>query len=336
MSRHELPVRRTIAVANPVGPAAALWGWSQRLGIVVFVAAAAALATVPGSIEVFWNVVVPLLPAVFLISPMIWRNVCPLATINRFTADRFTARLPTAQWLRWAPAAGIALLYSLVPARRFLLNHDAAALATLLAIVGILPVIGGLLFEGKSGFCNGVCPVLPVERLYGQQPLTEVTNARCAPCTRCTDSGCIDLAADKSIAQTFGKSRKSPRWVLTPFGLFVASFPGFVYGYFTAPEGSLSSAPAIYGHVFLWAAVSTTITVVIALALPRHSKQIALVSGAAAASAYYAFATPALARTLGLPPLGASALRGLALVLVAAWLVRGWLRTQRSAPRALA
>lgn len=336
MSRHKLPVRRPIAVANPVGPAAALWGWSQRLGVVLLVVLAAALVGVEGSLDVFWNVVVPLLPVVFLINPMVWRNVCPLATINRFTADRFTARLPTTAWLRWAPAAGIVLLYALVPARRFLLNHDAIALAGLLAVVGVLPVIGGLLFEGKSGFCNGVCPVLPVERLYGQQPMAEVTNARCAPCTRCTDSGCIDLAADKSIAQTFGKSRQSARWLLSPFGLFVASFPGFVFGYFTAPDGPLASAPSVYGHVLLWALIGTTITSVVALALPRQSRQIVLASGMAAAGLYYAYATPPLAETLGLPAAAGSALRVLALVLVAAWFVRGWLRTQRLAPRAVA
>jgi nitrite reductase (NADH) large subunit len=322
----------TIPVANPTGVSAGLWRWAQRAGVVTTAVIVVGLIVVPStSLELFWNVAVPVLPAVFVLNPMVWRNVCPLASFNRFTADRWSRKAPATQWTEWAPVAGIVLLYLLVPARRFLFNADGLALATTIVAVAVLALVMGLAFEGKSGFCNGICPVLSVERLYGQRPFAEVTNARCAPCTRCTGRGCIDLTTEKSVAQTLGKARQSRRWLASSFGLFAASFPGFVFGYFTAANGPLTSAPQVYLHMLMWSGVSAGLTALLVLFWPQQNRRILLGLGAAAVATYYWFAAPTLSSTLGLPSFVGLAARTLGLIVAFAWLVRGWNSTWRTA-----
>jgi hypothetical protein len=34
----------------------------------------------------------------------------------------------------------------------------------------------------KSGWCSSICPLLPVQRLYGQTPFMLVRNSHCAGC----------------------------------------------------------------------------------------------------------------------------------------------------------
>ncbi|MDX1396662.1 MAG: hypothetical protein R3195_19940, partial [Gemmatimonadota bacterium] len=120
-----------------------------------------------------WNVVVPVLPATFLLTPAIWRNACPLATLNEIPSHiGRRGRNPTPLMASGAIAAGA--LFVLVPARRAVLNGSGEALAGLLIALGIAALVLGSYFAARSGFCNGVCPVLPVERLYGQHPLIEV------------------------------------------------------------------------------------------------------------------------------------------------------------------
>ena len=43
----------------------------------------AAVAAPSNTLTLFWGVLVPLLPLVFLVVPGAWRNVCPLAALNQ-------------------------------------------------------------------------------------------------------------------------------------------------------------------------------------------------------------------------------------------------------------
>jgi hypothetical protein len=45
--------------------------------------------------------------------------------------------------------------------------------------------IVGMLFKGKSGWCSSICPLLPVQRIYGQTPFLLVANTHCPPCVGC-------------------------------------------------------------------------------------------------------------------------------------------------------
>ena len=56
-------------------------------------------------------------------------------------------------------------------------------MGAVVALVAVGALVLGLLYDAKAGFCNAMCPVLPVERLYCQSPLIDVPNPRCVPCT---------------------------------------------------------------------------------------------------------------------------------------------------------
>ncbi len=314
----------TIAVYNPTGARKTLWRIAQVGGLIATVVLLLGLMAQPdATLNVLWNVVVPVLPAVFLVNPLLWRNACPLATLNKLTGDRAGTRRLPAQGATWAGALGILLLYVMVPARRVLFNVDGTVLAVTIVAVALLAIVGGVFYSAKAGFCNAICPVLPVERLYGQHPLGDVSNARCYPCSICVGRGCVDLSPTKSIAQTFGQARRSRRWLLTPFGVFAASFPGFVLGYFTTVDGPLSTAGAVYLHIFLWAASSYVVVAALSLLRPGRNQELVTLVAAVAVGSYYWFVSPTVVEAVGLPAGSVTLLRVAALALIAVWLVRG-------------
>ncbi len=272
------------------------------------------------TLHALWNVVIPLLPASFLVSPALWRGVCPIATLNTLSNGVIERRGLTVIWVPVTGTIGVALLALLVPARRFLLNTDGMALAAVILLVAVAAVLLGALYDMKAGFCNSICPVLPVERLYGQAPLATLSNPRCPDCTLCTPRGCIDLSPSKSVAQILGPARRSHAWLFTFFGVFAGSFPGFVLGYFTRQDVPFAAAGSVYGAVGLMAAGSYAITVLAVRALKLEFNLALAILGAAGAGLYYWFAAPAFASALGLASAMAFGLRVVALALVAVWL----------------
>jgi len=298
-------------------------GLAQLLGVGLTVVLLVGLVVSPTvTLHVLWDMVIPLLPAVFLLNPMLWRNVCPLATLNSFTGQRVASRPLDGRALRISWALGIALLLVMVPARRFLFNVDGPALAATIVAVAVLAVAGGLLYARRAGFCNAICPVLPVEKLYGQHPLVRLPSARCAACSLCTPSGCLDIAGDKTLMQTLGPARRSFRWLGTPFGFFSTAFPGFIIGYFTSVNGPLSTAPAVYLHVLAWSAASVVVLGSLLLALRVTARAALPLLGALAFGLYYWFGAPPLARAYGGGEMAGLVLRIAAGSLLVVWLIR--------------
>jgi hypothetical protein len=304
-------------------PALPLWRVAKVAGLFLTAVLLAALLLWPAlTLHVLWDMVIPLLPAVFLVNPVIWRNVCPLATLNSATGSRWGSRTLERKDARIAWTIGIVLLAIMVPARRFLFNTDGVALsATIIAVAG-LALLAGAFFTRRGGFCNGICPVLPVEKLYGQYPLARVGTSRCLTCSVCTPNACIELAQNKTTAQTLGPNRRRRSWLISPFGVFAAAFPGFIIGYFTMENGSLFTAPEVYVHVLAYAAISYVI-VAAAVLLFGSSPSVALpVLGGTSLGLYYWYAAPALAKAYGGEDLAAVIIRGAAIALVIAWLWR--------------
>ncbi len=325
-----------MAVSSMPAPAMGRTAWkaAKHLALAATVALVAALMVRPeAALKVLWNGIIPLLPASFLLTPALWRSVCPLATLNEATNTRSGRRTPPA-FFRIAGPAGIVLLGALVPARHFLFNVNGPALAGVIVAVGGLALVLGGRFAVRSGFCNGICPVLPVERLYGQHPLLDVRNPRCAPCALCTETGCLDLVPKKSVRLTLGSGYHSYAWLKTGFGVFAAAFPGFVAGYYTSADGA--EAGQVYLHVFLWAAGSYAATALIVRLFRVRAETALPVLAAAAAGLYYLFAAPVVAGAFGLPGTWVWGMRGAAAALVAVWLARALLRVRRKPVRSVA
>lgn len=274
------------------------------------------------SLDILWNLLIPLVPASLLVTPMLWRNVCPLATLNSVLNRGAGARKLGNGLLAPAGVVGMLLLVVLVSARRFLFNTDGTVLAVTITAVALLAVGLGAVFDAKAGFCNSICPVLPVERLYGQSPLVRLSNPRCTPCTMCTAKGCIDLAPQHSIQQTLGDERVSARWLLSSYGVFAAAFPGFIIGYGRLTDGPLSTAGEVYLHMAMWLLASYLVTAAFALVLRLSSGVAMVLLGAVAAGLYYWYAAATITAAFNLPAGSMLAIRGVAWALVAFWLTR--------------
>jgi len=86
------------------------WRAAQLTGMIATVALLVGLVLWPEpTLKVLWNLVVPLVPASLLITPAIWRGVCPLATLNMVAADSIDRPVPSRRWMATAGAAGIVL-----------------------------------------------------------------------------------------------------------------------------------------------------------------------------------------------------------------------------------
>jgi nitrite reductase (NADH) large subunit len=300
------------------------WKVAQVAGLALTALLLAGLVLRPEpTLTLFWNVAIPLVPASLLWSPLIWRNTCPLATLNLLSAGRAGTRQQTKRFQTYSSLLGIIIFYLLVPARRFLFNQDGLALAGAIVAVAILALVVGAAFDLKAGFCNAFCPLLPVERLYGQSPLLNVANDRCARCDLCSQA-CIDLAPEKSIARQLGASRHDSSWLRSPFGAFAAALPGFVLGYFTLNDVPLSRASEVYLHILLWAAISYLLAVAATMLLPIRNRRILRGLAALAVGLYLWFAAPGVAAAVGLP-LATVPLRIASLALVVVW----WFRAER-------
>jgi nitrite reductase (NADH) large subunit len=309
----------------------ATWRWAQALGLLCTLALLGGLLRWPKpTLNLLWNVVVPLLPATFLISPGLWRNLCPLASLNQLTAGRFR---------RWPlkgqgfALAGMALLALLVPARRFLLNQDGNALASIIVAVALLALILGAFFDAKAGFCNALCPVLPVERLYGQAPWVATGNPRCRSCTHCTfPHACLDLEPGASLS-TLARFGEAPWW-RSAHGVFAAAFPGFILGYATVGDRAWAIG-RIYSQVWGYALLSYLAVVLIALLFRADPEKALWRLGVLSIGLYYWFTAPTMAQGLGGGTFLGWSLRALTLGWVLIWALRPALTSmQRQAVRA--
>lgn len=311
---------------------AALWHTARGLAMLGVMLLLVGLVRWPEpALLVLWNVLIPLLPATFFLTTALWRGICPLATLNEWGNAMGPAREVTPGTLRFFRVGGLLLFYLLVPARHVYFNVDGPVLAAAIVAVGVVALAVGALFPVRSAWCNALCPVLPVELLYGQAPMVTLTRGRCPSCTVCTPSGCLDLAGDKTLAQLLGPSRRTFDWLLTPLGVFFASLPGFIVGYNVVRDGGIRSAPAIYGSVLAWAAASFIAAAAFIILFRLNAKKALPVLAALAGGIYYWFAGPSIAQHFGAGAPTARTIQGLGIGVVVWWVVTLVVRSRRPA-----
>lgn len=298
-------------------PTAAVPAWQtvQLAGLVATVALIGGLLFRPATaLHILWDMVIPLLPAVFLVNPLLWRNVCPVATLNSYAGEASIGRRRFGAGLRATWAAGIVILLLLLPARHAVFNENGALLALLVTALAGTATIAGLVYDRRAGFCSALCPVLPVEKLYGQFPLLSVGSARCGDCSLCVAAGCPDLARGKAAAQTVPDRS---RWMLTAYGAFAAMFPGVIAGYFTFEAGANNP----FLHLALAGVGSWIAASIVADALRFEARDVLPILGAASFATYYWWAAPKLAVAYGVDA-AAVPLRWAAVMLAGVWLWR--------------
>ena len=208
-----------------------LWRALSIATLVGTLGIAGALLFIPEiGLPLFWGVIVPILPAVFLFAPGIWRNICPMAFLNQLPREyKFTREMKLSPAIaKYSFSISCFLLLFLVSARKWL--FDKSGIATVgLAVFGLaMAFTGGLLFKGMSGWCSVFCPILPVEKLYGQARFLKVETAYCRPCIRCTKN-CYNAMPDTAA---FLEQNDPDKSYAGQYRFFAGVFPGFVLAFF--------------------------------------------------------------------------------------------------------
>ncbi len=304
-----------------------LWGAAQLVVLGITLVLIGGFVLWPdASLNLLWGVLIPILPLTFLLGTGMWRSVCPLATLNMLPNPWKGRRGVSIDHARAAGLVGIVLLFVMVPARRFVFNTNGLMMAATVLAVAVLALVLGFIYDAKAGFCNAICPVLPVERLYGQYPLLSTDNPRCPSCTACTPKTCIDLSPTRSLLETIGPSPSAENWLQRPFGIFAASFPGFVAGYYTTSDVPISQAGGVYLQILAMSALSYAGVFLLAKLTGAQGRIMLPLLAGAAVGVYYWFAAPLIVEALGAPEASGSAIRVVALLVVATW-VSSALRT---------
>lgn len=347
MKNHPTPQAHTGRTGLGDGRGARAGGW--RIAQVVVLAGAVGVVLLlfvqPRlGLWLTWDLLIPLVPALLLFAPQLWRNVCPIASVNQLPAllGRSSPRRPGRGVQRNAPAVAGLLLLSIVPLRLVLFNDSGVALGLfVLAVLGVA-LVGGLSMSGKAGWCGTFCPVLPVERLYGQAPLVRTGHAHCAVCSGCMRA-CYDLGPAASLGRLTGTRHARPSSVhhampalhRSPMGVFAAAFPGFVAGYFSAP-----ASPTLL-QAYAWVAGGAALSAVLVIAVQRLARLsnawLTRLSAAVAIGIYYWFTVPAVAEAahemFTLPPApgtGIAAARAVTIAAAGIWLILAARRARTS------
>ena len=313
---------------------------AQALSVAGALALGTALVVAPAwGLYLTWGLLVPLLPALLLLAPGLWRNLCPIAVLHQVPRRLGVGggRRPGPVVQTMAPLGAMVGLFVLIPLRPALLNQSGPAVAGLLLGCAALGLAGGLLFAGKSGWCSTFCPMGPVERLYGLDPVLPVAHAHCRGCIRCT-APCMDRGEAGVAAEPARTRPGAPRLRDTPAGIFAAGFPGFILGFFQVGDGP--SLGFVYLEVALYTLGSFLLVAAVQALLGYGLPAALRLSAALAAGLYYWFTLPAaLAAAQAMWGMGAPsptlvwAGQAGAVALVGAWLLRGRVRPGDDAPR---
>ena len=192
----------------------------------------------------WWLVILPCLPIVFMFFPGLWRNLCPMATLNQVPRlFGFTRGLTAPDWLlRNAVAVQAVFYFALITTRVPYLDHNGPATGALMIVALAAAFAGGIAYKGKSGWCGTLCPLMPVQRLYGQTPALVVANSHCSTCVGCTPN-CIDFNPRLAVVADVHEGSEAR---VRQLKIFAGVFPGFVVAFLNVPS-SIVGEPASLG-----------------------------------------------------------------------------------------
>jgi len=243
-------------------------------------------------IHAFWNVLIPVAPALLVFAPGLWRNICPLASTALLARhmDRSARNRVSPEWQGRLLLIGVVALFALVPLRHVVFDTSGPATAIVLLALGAVAILMGTRFEWKSGWCSGVCPVHPVERLYGTAPAISPPNAHCTSCERC-----VQPCPDSTPALTpLSTKNGMPRRIAGL--LMVGAFPGFIWGWFQVPDYAPGVGWAHLGNAYAYplAASAVTLAAFLLLRTRMNGAWLTRAFATAAVACYYWFRLPML------------------------------------------
>jgi nitrite reductase (NADH) large subunit len=285
-----------------------------------------------GALFAFFKIVVPLLPILFFVAPGLWRNICPLAAANQTPRVLgFTRGFTPPGWLRrYGFLVALVLFFGITSARIALFNANGEATGILLAVTIANAFAAGFFFKGKSGWCSSICPLLPLQRVYGQTPFLTVPNSHCQPCVGCTKN-CYDFKPQVAYQADMHDSDNS--WI-SPRKLFAAALPGFVLGFFTLVSHAGLTTGQAYGRLALYFAASIASFYLLDALIPAASRMLTAIYPSVAINLFYWYASVTLAASFHTVTGVAIGwvrwpIRALVLVLTIIWITRTYAAGRR-------
>jgi nitrite reductase (NADH) large subunit len=311
------------------------WHGIRILSVLAYVALVIGLFLRPaGALFAFFKVIVPLLPILFFVAPGLWRNICPLAAANQTPRVLgFTRGFTPPRWLRrYGFLIALVLFFGITGARIALFNASGQATGILLAITIVNAFAAGVAFKGKSGWCSSICPLLPLQRVYGQTPFLTVPNSHCQPCVGCTKN-CYDFKPQVAYQADMHDSDSS--WI-SPRKLFAAALPGFVLGFFTLVSHPSITTGQAYQRLALYFLASIASFYILDALLPAASAMLTAIYPSVAINIFYWYASVTLADSFhtvtGLAiPWVRWPIRAIVLVLTIIWISRTYAAGRRFA-----
>lgn len=244
---------------------------------------------------IFWNILIPVAPALFVLAAGIWRNVCPLAITNLLPRHWGLSQRNklSARQLGMLNLASVLLLFSIVPLRHAVFNTNGVATGLLIISLAFMGVVLGFFYEWKSAWCSGLCPVHPVEKLYGSNVAFSVPNAHCDKCMNCVvpcPDSTPNIHPSASVKTIY---HKLSGW------LIVGGLPGFIWGWFHVPDNryiaGINAFPGVYEMPLMGMLLTLSIyAIFVELIIPGHERKLSGLFAAAGVSCYYWYRIPAL------------------------------------------
>lgn len=262
-------------------------------------------------LHLLWNVLIPVAPALLVLAPGLWRNVCPMGTASMlpYHAGLSRRKRISVKWQGRLFVGAVVLLLVIVPLRHTMLDTSGLITGIVLLAVALLAAGLGAVFDGKSAWCSGLCPVYPVELLYGSRPLTTVRNSHCRECSACV-APCADSRAG-AAPHDVGRSGLAR----VTAAVFTGGFPGFIIGWYQVPTWQPAEGLRNLHLAYAWPLGGMVISLVLYLILwnayPSRQRGLGLLFAVAAVSAYYWFKLPVM---LGIGDKGSALVPGLSLL----------------------
>jgi hypothetical protein len=243
----------------------------------------------------FWNILIPVAPLLFVLAVGVWRNVCPLATttlLPRHLGFSQSRKLSVKQ-LGMLNLGAVIALFAIVPLRHALFNNNGAATGIMIIAMAVVGVTMSFFFEWKSAWCSSLCPIHPVEKLYGGNVLFKVPNAHCDKCMKCV-TPCPDSTQNVNPKS----SVKTDHQKISAF-LIIGGLPGFIWGWFHVPDEtqltSLYTFFSVYEMPLIGLAVTLSIYAFLSSIIQqRFERRLISFFAASGVSCYYWFRIPSL------------------------------------------
>lgn len=247
-------------------------------------------------IHAFWNVLIPIAPLLLVIASGLWRNICPLAStslLSRHLGISKNKRLNVKQQER-LQLTSVILLFLIIPLRHTTLDTNGPATALIIGIFGIIAVYVGYNYSWKSAWCSGLCPINPVEKLYGRKNAIKLPNAHCSSCVNCL-SICPD--STPSMRPVIKKKRKSLQKITST--LMIGGFPGYIWGWFHVQDYANNEGWNHLISTYAFPLASMLITLILFIVLkkmiPKKQESLLInIFATTAVSTYYWYRIPAI------------------------------------------